>query len=251
MGDDALDIINTLLGNEKKKSPKEKVFLEPIKVVEVDNEIDDEPRARRGKGLTLTYVTPEEFEKLGSPKFGYTTARTASFGKSRPAEYYDVLAEYYRMAIKRVKLTQTIGWYGYLNPYNLDLCKKELENFRIENKLTVGDINEITQISHFYEHDRRKLVARLNEVVRMGTKKTADIPVNVRPTLKYVQEVIVEEDVVSEKSVTDILKDELTHGCVEHIGYRGLRIPRNGCKKCMSLYDYNKAHGIKETREYD
>ena len=37
---------------------------------------------------------------------------------------------------------------------------------------------------------------------------------------------------------------------LEHELYKGLRIPRNGCNGCMTIYEKNKKQGIKENRNY-
>lgn len=279
MKDDSLDIINLLLDNEstdkkkdtpsrKSKSPKKEIefskSVESTKVIEVDDE--EAVTKRSKKSLEPIFVTPEEYEKLGKPPFGYTTARINKFKKGeRPPEYYNILLEYYRAAIKLCKLHKTIRWYEWLNDNDLDLCKKELEAFRVENNLTHGDMSQVIQIEYYCEYSRKKLVARLTEIARfvhvdksISFNKFANIPSNVRPKLKYVQDVAIDEteenDEQGEESVADILQSALKlspHACSKHEAYRGLRKPRNGCEQCQGFYDYNKSHGIKEERNND
>jgi len=274
--DDALDIVAQLLGNEskakketpsRKNAPKEIVSLKPIEVVEIDDDEDEKPRtSTKRQSLLPIFVTPEEYETLGKPKFGYTTARINKFPRGvRSEEYYDILLEYCRAAIKHSKLTKTIGWYEVVDDYRVNLCIKELEAFRVDNNLTQGDIGQILQLEYHFEYNRKKLTAHLIEVARLALEikkkndpkltvnKLADVPPNVRPVLKYVEDAVnVEEE--PEKSVADILNEAIKVGpnaCAEHPNYRGLRIPRNGCKKCMSFYELNKKNGVKEERNND
>ncbi len=285
--DDALDIVAQLLGNESKKdtpsrknTPKATVSSNVTYVdVDDDEDEDEKPRARKAQKLLPTFVTPEEYEKLGKPQFGYTTARINKFNGIHSEEYYDVLLEYYRAAIKYTRLTKMIGWYEIVDEHRLALCRKELEAFRTDNKLTIGDISEILQIVYWFEHNRKKLTSRLIEVARLAfeIKKTKDskltvaklanVPANIRPVLKYVQHVaatIEDEPEVEtvEQSVADILSEVINDapkkkviavkgGCEEHPTYRGLRINRNGCKVCSKLYERNKKSGLKEERNYE
>ena len=277
--DDALDIVAQLLGNEskakKKDTPSRKETTKDIasskpigyvEVIEVDDE-EEKPRSRsRNQSLLPIFVTPEEYEKLGKPKFGYTTARINQFPRGVFNEaYYDILLEYYRASIKHCKLTKTIGWYETVVENKVKLCMQELEAFRVDNKLTVGDMGQILQIEYHYEYNRKKLTSRLIEVARLALEfkkkddhkltvnKLANVPPNVRPVLKYVKDVVNVED-EPELSVADILDEAIKVGpnaCAEHPNYRGLRVPRNGCKKCMSFYELNKKNGVKEERNND
>lgn len=36
--------------------------------------------------------------------------------------------------------------------------------------------------------------------------------------------------------------------CVRHPNYRGIRKVRSGCEICVTIYESNKARGLKETR---
>ncbi len=259
--DKSFDIIDLLLSNENKGKKDVGVAktapIDEVPVIEIDDEVEEAYTKNSRVKAKLQYISVEDYVKLGETATGYTTARIAKYERGSQ-DFYETLLEYYRAAIKYMKLTKVIGWYEETNVKKLDLCRQEIAEFRKVNNITNGDLGRIIQLIHYYEGDRKSLIKKTNEIAGMvlpfrkmkdgkaTLANVANIPSNARPTLKYVKETVIDE----EESVEDILKDALkvNHGCSTHENYKGLRIPRNGCDSCMSLYEYNKKHGIKEER---
>lgn len=276
--DVALDLVDTLISNEKKdkkprrkpgrpKGSKNKPSKQKSKKTEVVKESKPLKKAET-TSFEQKFVTPEQFEELGRPRWGYTTARIRQW-KNKTAGYFEVLLEYERAAILWSRLVRAIEWYSTVDEYKLSLCRKEIKHFREVNNLTEHDLNEVIAIAHRHIHKRKKMLKALKEtakVVLENRKRKAEteeerkainyrevvrIPPNVRPTLKYVK--------VDESSIEDDVKgavSELTgnpqviseHACPDHINYQGLRKPRNYCPTCLYFYKHNKKLGLKEKR---
>lgn len=235
----SLDLVDELLNNEK---PKNKAA--PVKQYNA-----------------LKYVTTEEFEKLGKPKFGYTTARIAQFEKDTK-EWEDVFCEYIIEAIKFVKLNwylEGYDWEGNIDE-KLNSAKLEIAEFRRRENLSVGDFYWVEQIAYEENYSRNALIGRIK---RHNSK--AIIPPKQKYNCKYLKwaapPVEIEEVNEEELSLGDIVDNlfegkpikkaipKIKGGCEKHPEFKGLRLrTSNKCQGCIDFYNKNKKDGIKESR---
>jgi hypothetical protein len=276
--DAGLELIDQLLKNEQSATTVKKKRGRPPKIKEVSISIVHEKAIVEklpilGNHENLQYVAWDKFIELGSPKWGYTTASIKQH-KPRTPEYYEVLLHYHRCAILYSKLTRTIEWYETTNESKLDSCRKEIAEFCSTNNLTSHDLGEIISICYNAQHNRKLLIKQLNNIAKIvlenrknvelkkpekdrqtfHIREIANIPQNIRPSLKFVKindnsDVNI-EDIVNEAlaEFTDNPSKRKQHACTEHLFYKGLRKPRNGCSLCTEYWKWNKQQGIKETR---
>lgn len=275
--DGALDLVDQLLNNEtpkKRGRPKGSKSKKRIRSTKIT--VDDSPsiskigvRRRKGKIEPPRFVSDEEYVALGSPQFTHTTCRIRQW-TNKTERYYEVLLEYHRAAILWSKLLKAINWYSVMSDREMALCKKEIEDFRINNGLTIHDMAEVIQISHSNKHNRKVLIRELRKVAgyvmeyrkknaetikeekAITLKSVSDVPPNVRPTLNHVvvaKAISLEEDVrgaIADLTGNAQVLSELA--CIDHPLNKGLRKPRNGCFICMEFYLANKEKGVKEKR---
>jgi len=232
----SLDIVDAILENEK-EDVKEKVAAAP-----------------KSKGPGLRYITEEEWFEMGSPSWGYTTARSKQW-KYKTEGYWEAIKDYHVAAIKFVKLARHIRWYSSTDEAHLNKCRQEIARFRKDNNLTEHDFREVLDIVYRGNYRRRTIINMLL-TVKGATRK--DIPKNVTPTTYYVdfhESLTIDNGDIFDMAVSEALgetkvdkanNNKMT--CSEHPNNKGLRRPRNGCPTCLKIYEINKKSGVKERR---
>jgi hypothetical protein len=278
--DTALDLVDQLLKNDGVKEKPKKKRGRPkgsknkpkskVKTPKPVAETQKGSKKKKGEAaiFRLQYVSPEAYLELGEPAFGYTTARIKQYN-NKCHGYYEIYLEYVRAAILWSKLAKTIDWYTNLSEHHLSLCRREIEDFRVANGLTKHDFWEVIAISHRFGHSRKKMVKELRSLAKIVLeyrrdkiedekekekvlfREVAKIPKNIPPVLNHVviQTVTVEGEVRSAiADLTDNPQVQNEHACPEHLNYRGLRKPRNGCPTCFYFWKHNKKLGLKEKR---
>jgi len=276
--DTALDLVDQLISNEKKDKPERKPGRPkgsknkakvPAKKTEGKKPSKKTAGVKSATISSLEFVTPEAFEELGRPRWGYTTARIKQW-KNRTTGYFEVLLEYQRAAIRWSRLASTMNWYSSTDEKHLALCRKEMANFKETHNLTEHDFFEVIEISHRHGHKRKKMLRVLKEVAKIvlenrrdavKTKKEKEailfrevikIPPNVKPQLRFIKPTLssIEDDIKG--AIADITGNDnqviSEHACPDHLNYKGLRKPRNHCPTCFYFYTHNKKLGLKETR---
>lgn len=274
-----LDLVDQLLSNEdpapkkkrgRPKGSKNKIKPKPQRRTKKAEAPKSKKKKNEGTAVfELQFVTQEAFEQLGCPKWGYTTARIKQW-KNKTSGYWEVMLEYHRAAILWSKLAKTIEWYSTVDERKLDLCRKEIEAFKEVNSLTTHDFFEVINIAHHFNHSRKAMVKKLRELAKIVLenrrravedekekekilfREVARIPPNVPPVLKYVKLQTVTIDGEVREAIADLTDNpqvQNEHACPEHLNYRGLRKPRNGCPTCLYFYQHNKKLGLKEKRQ--
>jgi hypothetical protein len=277
--DTALDLVDQLISNEKKDKPKRKPgrpkgSKNKTKVPAKKNAATTAAKKTAGAQPTISsleFVTPEAFEELGRPRWGYTTARIKQW-KNKTTGYFEVKLEYQRAAIVWSRLSATMNWYGSTDEKHLALCRKEISAFKETYNLTEHDFFEVIEIAHAHGHKRKALLKSLKDTAKVvlenrrnavETQKEKDailfrevikIPPNIKPILKFIKPSLssIEDDIKG--AVADLVGNTdgdaviSEHACPDHINYRGLRKPRNYCPTCLYFYKWNKKQGVKETR---
>lgn len=210
--------------------------------------------------VEVKYISEEEWIALGSPAWGYTTARIRQYERDTLA-YKEIMLEYYRAAILFTKLAKTMNWWEETDEHRLSLCKKEIEHFKKMNGLTKGDLAEVDQLAYHAEYSRKELVKGLTHLARdiFDIKKKAEkdpeknkkitldsiakIPANKTPRLEFARPVSRETDleVDEEQDAKDTTIQSVSpFACSTHQNYQGLRKPRSGCLGCIRFYSHNK-----------
>lgn len=226
MKSDIDDILNTLLGNEKKQT-----------IVETEE--------------TNVPVSTDN-KKIGT----ISPAKIYKYIDKKSVEYHETLLNYHKLAIEYITLTKAIGWYEVIGS-KLDMARKEIAEFKTKNDLNEGDMGQIVSIAYLNDYDRKKIADYLPLLAKeifvfKKDKSIAELarPNFAKPTLKFfkIEEAITPS--VEKLSVDDIIKDALNSsgGCLDHPLFQGLRKPRSGCKRCEAIYELNKKNGIKENR---
>lgn len=204
--------------------------------------------------VEVKYVSEVEWIAMGSPPWGYTTARIRQYERGT-LPYKEILLEYYRAAILFTKLAKTMNWWEETDEHRLSLCRKEIEHFKKINNLSKGDLAEIDQLAYHAEYSRKELVKSLThlareilEIKRATDKKInldtiAKIPANRIPRLEFAKPVnrSIDEEIDTEKQEEDAsIKSVSPFACSTHQNYQGLRKPRSGCLGCIRFYNHNK-----------
>ncbi len=275
--DASLDLVDQLISNEKKSEPKKRgrpkgSKNKAKKTVATPKVIAPVRVTKKSSAKTVIaqreYVTHEKFVELGYPQWGYTTAKIHQW-KNKTAGYFEVLLDYHRAAILWSRLARTIDWYTSTSESHLSLCRREITAFREEHDLTVHDFNEVISISYNYGHKRKKMLKKLKELAKIVLenrrrnceteaekkailfREVAKIPPNVRPALQFIKPSAESIEAEVRGAIADLTGDRQVlseHACPDHINYRGLRRPRNGCPTCLYFYQYNKRNKVKEKR---
>lgn len=270
--DSGLDLVDQLLANEDAPKTKKKKRGRPKgsknkKVVSSKKTVTTKVAKTSGETIfNLEFVSPEKFEELGRPKWGFTTARIKQW-KNKTAGYWEVLLEYHRAAILWSKLAKAISWYSTVDEQKLELCRQEVEEFKKDNELTYHDFFEVISIAHEHNQSRKSMIKKLRELAKIVVdnrrrdsdekeeilfREVARIPPNVSPVLKHVklQTTTIDGEVRGViADLTDNPQVQNEHACPEHLNYKGLRKPRNGCPTCIYFYQHNKKLGLKEKRQ--
>lgn len=203
--------------------------------------------------VEVKYVSEAEWIALGSPSWGYTTARIRQYERGTLA-YKEVLLEYYRAAILFNKLTKTMNWWEETDEHRLELCRKEIDNFRRVHNLSKGDLGEVDQLIYNAEYSRKELVKSLTHLAReiLEVKRKTDktvtldslskIPANRTPKLEFARPInhSIEEIDGEEKQEDASIQSVSPFACSTHQNYQGLRKPRSGCLGCIRFYNHNK-----------
>lgn len=200
----------------------------------------------------VKYISEEEWIAIGSPLWGYTTARIRQYEKNT-LPYKEVLLEYYRVAILFTKLTKTINWWEETDEYRLELCRKEIQNFKKIHNLSRGDLADIDQLAYDAEYSRKELVKRLTHLAReiLEVKRKIDksatldsiskIPANRVPRLEFARPINHSIDEEANDQQQDVKIESVSpFACSTHQNYQGLRKPRSGCLGCIRFYNHNK-----------
>lgn len=204
--------------------------------------------------VEVKYISETEWIALGSPAWGYTTARIRQYERGT-LPHNEILLEYYRAAILFTKLTKTMNWWEETDEHRLELCRKEIQHFKKIHNLSKGDLAEIDQLAYNAEYSRKELVKRLTHLAReiLEIKRKTDktvtldsiskIPANKTPRLEFARPVNREidepEDAANEKQDATI-ESVSPFACSTHQNYQGLRKPRSGCLGCIRFYSHNK-----------
>lgn len=207
------------------------------------NEVVDEKRP-----ISVDFIDEKTYIEKGCPP-GFTTARIAKFRFGMP-EYIDVLKEYMVAAYRFSVFAKQTGYPFIANDREWKTVKQEIKEWCSFYKLSDGDLSRVLSICWSEDYKRSKLEALL---------KFNGVKI---PPIDYVYKFVNPEEEKEEPTIEDMVKEilepkkqhrsknitETNQISCAHTSYKGLRLPRNGCKNCMKLYESNKAAGVKESR---
>lgn len=198
---------------------------------------DDDPEIIPKSRFSLEYIDEDAWIAKGSPD-GYTTAKIEKYRIGTP-ERLNAYNEYLRLSYSFAELANELGYPLIADEYEWKCAKEKILEWRKSNNVSSGDMCRILQICWDYEYSKKKIASKC---------RTNHVEVKDKEVEKEVK--LTNADISSLLGIKVKKEVVIQGGCEKHPNAKGLRIPRNGCKTCMSFYLKNKEDGVKESRNY-